>query len=498
MSAHQPDRQPDHSTDELINAAPDYSIDAGRTVATQSWLDAPNFDDAVTDEWAVIDEWAAIDDHDRLLVDGHLSDLGVSVVADIQGGVVDAAEGLDPQAVQSSIMHLARCSDCPARVASVAGWARAIALDGIVDVATPALLIAEADSTATPHIAPAGTSAEPQHIGTGHTAATHASTPVDPSSSTPDHHNVISIDTKRRRFVSPRGIASVAAAVAACAFAATTLLNSSPKVASTDLALAETTVVAAAADAAPVAPETAAAAAAETTAALNPTDEAAAAAGVARATETAPPNTAGLENDVVSFETEAGATSGSISSSGSAEPVPPPAARKSSPSGAFPTTTLFQSGSGPTTPADAKVIKEARVNSTSPPKTTPSAAGAVAAAPAPPSTVASGFTTVLPNTQGATPNQDSVARPALLPGSFLTVQDVQTKLIAEPSLASPDTEGPCGKELRSWLIAAGADQAAPRFVRAQVADRVLTFAIATAVQKQAVVVVADEACRQIN
>ncbi len=485
MSA--PKHSPDHLSDASTDGSTDASMDAERTVTMQSWLDAPNFD-VPSSGGDDTDEWAAIDDHDRLLVDGHLSDLGVSVLADLQVGVVDAAEGLDPQAVQTSIIHLAQCSTCPARVASVAGWAREIAVPVPVAVVAP-------HSTA----------------GAAETSAVFGSNPtlsrpeaLQSSSTDLAGSNVVSIAAKRRRFVSPRGFASAAAAVAACAFAATTLLNSSPKVSSTDLAVADTTVAAEASElAAAAAAETTALAATETVAAAAPADQAAAAARVAPEAESAP-DTDAIANDVLSFDGETGSPQ-SGSAGETAEPAPPPAAKQSAPKATFPVTTLFQpEGSSERVGTTPPLLPEGRVTTTRPPAA-PEAAGGVtagpaAAAPAPPVTVvaSAGVTTVAPNVQTATPTQDAVVLPTLLQGTFLNVQDVLDKLIADPTIASPDTEGPCGKELRAWLISSGADQAGPRFVRARVADRVLTFAIATPVGKQAVVVVADEACRQLS
>jgi hypothetical protein len=503
MSA--PQHSPDHSSNASIdasidastNASTNGSTDAERAVTMQSWLDAPNFD--IPNFGDDTDEWAAIDDHDRLLVDGHLSDLGVSVLADLQVGVVDASEGLDPHAVQSSIMHLAQCSTCPARVASVAGWAREIAVPVPVPVPIPAPAAGPV-AVVNPHSAAGVPETFETWAVLGNTGTLSQQESLPSSNANLSGANVVSIDAKRRRFVSPRRFASVAAALAACAFAATTLLNNSPKVASTDLAIADTTVAAAAEESAAVAAaETTALAATETVAAAAPADQAGAAARVAPAAESAP-DTDALANDVLSFDGETGSTQ-SGSSDETTEPAPPPAAKQSAPKATFPVTTLFQpEGSSERAGTTPPLLPEGRVTTTRPPAGADIAAGAAPAAPAPPVTViaSAGVTTVAPNVQTATPSQDAVVLPTLLQGTFLNVQDVRDKLIADPTIASPDTEGPCGKELRAWLISSGAEQAGPRFVRARVADRVLTFAIATPVGKPAVVVVADEACRQLS
>jgi hypothetical protein len=89
-----------------------------------------------------------------------------------------------------------------------------------------------------------------------------------------------------------------------------------------------------------------------------------------------------------------------------------------------------------------------------------------------------------------------------LPGKYLSVSEVAAKLRADPTLALPDVSTPCAAALRTALTVLGVEQAPPRFVRALVGDRMLTFAIATPVGKtpgnSTVVVAVDDVCQRVT
>ncbi len=459
-------------------SAPEPTSAAPQPDPTAGWLDAPIFDGLSRTENAATGdhsaryqkdqdeeraEWADIDDHDRLLRDGHLSDLGVSVLADLQAGVPDAAFGLDAEAVRTTILHLAACVACPARVAIVGSWARSIA-DPVIEPTSTAEPVSDpaAEPTAEPTLSP------------GQDAAVHSS-------------NVISLQRRRTRYFTPRYAASAAAVLAACTFGASALFANSARVTSANLAgeAAETaaaadTTAAAAAEAA-AAPETVAG----NFAGVASEEAASARAAMESATSEGAPGAGGTtahiptDDEAVSFDSAVG---GQIDTAGGTSP---PLARKSAlpPGGAPPA----RSSEPPTSsdlapPAPAALAPAVRPTTT----VTADRSGVGSATLAEPAAEAAATTT-----------SDLPPTPNLL-GKYLSVSEVAAKLRADPTLALADVSTPCADALRVALTVSGVEQAPPRFVRALVGDRMVTFAVATPVGKAPVVVAVDDACRPVT
>ncbi len=443
-------------------------------------------------------EWADIDDHDRLLQDGHLTDLGVSVVSDLQAGVQDAAFGIDPEAVRTSFLHVASCHECPARVATVATWARSIA-----------------------EFPPAPALSSPeQHPG----ANPEQSEREAPGVTTAPLATVTSLQSRRKQFFTIRYAASAAAVLAACTFGASALLGDSARLRSSDLAdgaprteaAAETYAAAetiAPTDTAPAeteAAETIVAAAADTDALLSEpggtsspdgpdsaeggrlsqaTQEAAAPSETA-ASETAASKSAATSDGAVSFDAAPAQDNALLTTttprpkrSAIAAPNQSTNATLSGSPAPVVVTTLPPGVGAPAEPAAGV------------PQTTNNAALAVGGSPG--GTAASSATTspaALPTTLPASTRTDLPPAPSLL-GNFESVTAVAARLREDPTLALPDVAAPCAAELTAALLAGGVEQAPPRFARATVAGRTLTFAIATPLGKPAVVVAVDESCR---
>jgi hypothetical protein len=258
------------------------------TTDTEHWLLAPVFD-------GLDDTDSGPESDDLLLDDGHLGDLGVSVLADVLAGVADATDGLEPDHVNRAHAHAVACTPCSNRIDSVGHWSAALRGETTDAAATERSVVAAGS------ISPSPAPAEPAMVGTS----------VGTSGAT---DNVVSLkDAKtKRRF--PRYLVPVAASLAALAIGGSAMLRSN--------VTAETT-----SDVAAAAPNTQAEGAApDTTVAAFADQEAAAETTVAAAAEAAPETSVAAAALAQAPETPANQT---------AKPAPAPTAPITDPPAVF-------------------------------------------------------------------------------------------------------------------------------------------------------------------
>jgi hypothetical protein len=193
------------------------------TTDTERWLLAPVFgtsefdltSDVATGDWSDLpDETETLQDND-----GHLSELGVSVLADALAGSRDATEGLDDDLVNRAHAHVVTCASCSQRIDAIGRWSSTLK-DQTASLGSESSARSDTANSVPPL-----------------SAAT--STPIV-AAAADNSDNVVSFQEAKSRRRFPRFLVPVAASVAALAFGSYAVLGSRVKPANQSPVAAET------------------------------------------------------------------------------------------------------------------------------------------------------------------------------------------------------------------------------------------------------------------
>jgi hypothetical protein len=397
---------------------------------------------------ALFDDDLFVDDDSIFGLDGHLTDLGVSVLADVQREgdtlVHDLTDGLSIDDITAAGSHTATCGECSGRIQSVGRWTQTIQRVTLNDAMTAAVAPGPESKTA----------------------------PESKPESKPES-NVVQLDTvRRKRF--PRFLVPVAASLAAVALGGSVLLNGSivnNRNTSAEIAAApETSVAAASAFSTEKSDRTVAESAdvaADTNAATN-----------AEAAENTAAAAAAADTSAPDSESAGQLADTTVVAAASAERAKQlPAAAAPALATTVPLITADDKLDQAEPPATAKDFADGDQNRTKVTGESPSLVPAPVPAPA----------------KGSTASTDIPK----LAGTFATFADAAQRLRANPKVAVLSDTPPCRVAIDRLIAERNLDPDLARFARAQVGEQVLILAIVQDTTGSIQVVGADSACHPI-